>query len=558
MEKGAPPPIRIREYLRALPYLRPQAPLLGIIIVISVISTGTGLLAPLVNQRLIDEGLLARNFRTLWVAALVMGLLTVFGFLTNVLSSYLYVRLSARALFQMRLDLYRHLQRLSPRYHARSRMGDFISRLNNDVSEVQRISGDVLMALLSNVVFLAGSVFIMVRISPLLFACSVALIPPALWLSRKAQIRLAAHVKILRERSAGIGSFLIESLTALRLTVVVNAQEREVQRFGRENQSFVDALMRMQLTNFLAGAIPTAAVTLSSSAVFLLGGWQYLQGVLSLGALVAFLAYHSRLLSPVQNLMSLYGSLVTGAVSLRRMFEVLDLPVEVQEPEHPIHVSSWDGEIEFENVWFAYGTEPVLKGVNFQLTPGTVTLLSGPSGAGKSTIADLMLRLCDPAEGCIRLDGHDLREIPLATLRDQIAIVEQMPILFHGTVGENIAYARPEASKAELEAAAADAALTLPLDTQVGERGAALSAGERQRVAIARALLRDPRVLILDEPVSALDAERRSTIRDTLERVLVNRTVLVITHEESILDGRWIRLRSGRIESVDSVCIASA
>jgi len=545
-------PRDLREYGRALPYMRPHAWPLFWIIVASIASTATGLVTPLINQQLIDGGLLARDFRMLWMAAGALAAVTVAGFVLNTLSSYTYVRVSARVLFAMRLDLYRHLQRISPRYHARSRMGDFISRLNNDVAEVQRVSADVLLALLANAVFLVGSVVLMVRISPWLFVVSVVLMPPALWFTQKAQHKMALHVRTMRERSSSIGSFLIETLLGLRLTVLVNAQEREAKRFGAENDRFVDALLKMQLTSFVAGAIPTAAVTLSTAAVFLLGGWQVLEGRMTLGALVAFLAYHGRLLSPVQNLMGLYGSLVTGAVSLHRMFEVLEIPIEVEEPKEPV-VRQWAGELEFDEVVFGYGSEPVLRGVSFRLQAGRTYLLTGSSGAGKSTIADLAVRLCDPQSGVVRLDGIDVRSIPLATLRNQVALVEQTPILFHGTIADNIAYARPDASSEEVQRAASEASLNLPLETEAGERGGTLSAGQRQRVAIARALLRDPRVLILDEPFAALDDEARAAVMATLERVTRARTALIITHDAERMTGELMVLKNGR---VDSACVS--
>lgn len=542
-------PVRLREYRRTLPFLRPYALPLAGIIGLSVISTGAGLLGPLVNQQLIDKGLIGRDPNALlWTAGAMAGL-AVFGFLTNAWSSYTYAKISARVLFAMRLALYQHLQQISPRHHARARMGDFISRLNNDVAEVQRVSADTILALMANVVFLVGAVVLMVGISPRLFLLSIVLLPVALWASRRAQYKLAAHVKRMRERSSTIGSFLIESLTGLRLTVLANAQQREVDRFGKHNQSFVDAMLAMQMTSLLAGAIPTTAVTLSTAAVFLAGGWEVLAGTMTLGTLVAFLAYHGRLLSPVQNLMSLYGSLVTGAVSLRRMFELLEIPIEVQEPVDPVPVGEWRGELAVENVTFGYNA-PVLREASMRLEAGKTYVLTGVSGAGKSTLVDLLVRLYDPAEGVVRLDGHDVRRIPLAVLRQQIAVIEQTPILFHGTVGENIAYSRPEASAAELAAAARAAALELPLETEVGERGSALSAGERQRVAIARALLRDPRVLILDEPVAALDGATRGAIRQTLERVLRGRTGLIISHEAFWEGGEALELVDGQIRKV--------
>ena len=540
------------EYRRVLPYLAPHRFALAYIVLLSLFSTAAGLLVPLLNQRVIDDGLLARDMNALYRAAGLMGLLTVVGFILNIASSYAYVRVSAAVLFAMRLDMYRHLQQISLRHHAKTRLGDFVSRLTNDVAEVQRITADTMLALLANLLFLVGATVLMLRISPRLFLVSVAVLPLTLWLVKKAQYRLAAHVRVMRERSAGIGSFLIESLTGLRLAVLSNAQDREASRFRAENQGFVDALLKMQRTNFLAGAIPATAVTLSTAAVFLVGGQQVLEGSLTLGALIAFLAYHGRLLGPVQSLMSLYGGLVTGAVSLHRVFEVFAIPIEVRDPGTP--PVKWaapplKGEIEFRDVHF----ENVLRGASFRLEAGKVYTLIGPSGAGKSTIADLIVRLYDASSGEILLDGRDVRQWPLLPLRDQIAVVEQTPILFNATLAENIKYAKPSATPGEIAQAARDAALTLPLDQVAGERGTALSAGERQRVAIARALLRQPRILILDEPTSALDEQTADEVMATVQRALVGRTGLVITHQTRLMAGEVLELREGLVECRQSV-----
>ena len=535
------------EYRRVLPYLVPHRLALAYIVLLSLFSTAAGLLVPLLNQRVIDDGLLARDMNALYRAAGLMGLLTVVGFILNIASSYAYVRVSAAVLFAMRLDMYRHLQQISLRHHAKTRLGDFVSRLTNDVAEVQRVTADTMLALLANLLFLVGATVLMLRISPRLFLVSVAVLPLTLWLVKKAQHRLAAHVRVMRERSAGIGSFLIESLTGLRLAVLSNAQDREANRFRAENQGFVDALLKMQRTNFLAGAIPATAVTLSTAAVFLVGGQQVLEGSLTLGALIAFLAYHGRLLGPVQSLMSLYGGLVTGAVSLHRVFEVFAIPIEVRDPG--TDAPPLRGEIEFRDVHF----ENVLRGASFRLEAGKVYTLVGPSGAGKSTIADLIVRLYDASSGEILLDGLDVRQWPLLPLRDQIAVVEQTPILFNATLAENIKYAKPSATPAEIEQAARAAALTLPLDQVAGERGTALSAGERQRVAIARALLRQPRVLILDEPTSALDEQTADEVMATVQRALVGRTGLVITHQTRMMAGEVLELREGLVECRQSV-----
>ncbi len=227
---------------------------------------------PYLTKFLIDEALVRRNGRMLWIAAGMMFAATVVGFVLNIISSYHYTRVSAQILFAMRLRCFEHLQRLSPRFYARTKLGDIVSRLNNDIGEIQRVSSDVILSLLSNLIFLVGSVAIMVLLNFKLFVVGVAMLPFSIWAVRHFQDRLAAHVQVLREKSAGIGTFLIESLMGLRLVVANAAEQRETERFRGHNQSFVDALLRMQMTSYLAGAIPATILTISTSAVFLYGG----------------------------------------------------------------------------------------------------------------------------------------------------------------------------------------------------------------------------------------------------------------------------------------------
>ena len=348
-------------------------------------------------------------------------------------------------------------------------------------------------------------------------------------------------MRTVRERSADIGSFLLETLLGLRLVVASHAEAREAARFRQRNQSFVDALMRMQLTAFLSGAAPGTVITLSTAAIFLYGGKLVIDGALTTGALVALLAYHLRLLAPVQNMMSLYTSLVSGGVSLTRVWELFDTRPEVVERAKTIPLGDARGEIEFDCVTFRHADAPVLDRFSFRVEAGGICAIFGPSGAGKSTIADLLLRFHDPEDGAILLDGRDLRDLSLADLRAAIGLVEQTPYLFRASVRENIAYARPQASMEEIEQAARDAAIhdrivALPegYDTILAERGQTLSAGERQRIAIARVLLANPRVLVMDEPTSALDESNERIIAATLVRAAESRTVIVITHRASL------------------------
>ncbi|HTR37065.1 MAG TPA: ABC transporter ATP-binding protein [Bryobacteraceae bacterium] len=533
--------VLIDGYRRALRFIVPYWPRLIFVLLAGVAATGFGLLQPYISKLLIDDALLKRNFRMLLAVSGMMLGVTVLGFVLNILSSYQYVRVSASVLFDMRLALYRHLQTLSPRFWASRKLGDVVSRINNDIAEVQRISADSLLSVLSNVVFLIGSASIMIALSPRLFLVSVAAVPASIWALRHYQHRLATRVRAVRESSSDIGSFLLESLLGIRLVVSSRAEQREMTRFRARNQTFLDALLRMQLTSFLTGAVPGTILTLSTAAIFLYGGWLVIERALSVGSLVALMAYHMRLLSPVQNLMSLYTNLVTGGVSLSRVFELFDTKAEIAERPDAQPLAEVRGEIEFDRVSFGYSGDAVLEDMSFRIAPGTICAILGPSGAGKSTLADLLVRFYDPGSGAIRLDGRDLRDLPLDDLRHNILLVDQAPYLFHASVRENIAYALPDASEEEIVRAAQAASiheriLALPegYATIVAERGQTLSAGERQRIAIARALLANPKVLVLDEPTSALDEANERAIAETLVRVAEGRTAILITHRATL------------------------
>ena len=378
-----------------------------------------------------------------------------------------------------------------------------------------------------------------------LFLAAAALLPPAVWALVRYRRRLEGRVRIMRESSAGIGVFLIETLRGVRLIAASNAAEREAARFRERNDSFVRSLMSMQRLRYLSGGLPGLLLSASTAVVFLYGGSRVIDGAITLGTFTAFMAYQMRLIGPVQGLMGLYAGLATARVSLRRVHELLDEPVEVVEAEAPAVLGPVRGELVFEDVSCGHGRGgAVLEGFSMRVAPGEVVALAGPSGIGKSTVADLVVRHIDPDAGRVLLDGRDLREIALKELRAAVALVDQAAFVFNASILDNVRYARPDADEAAVTRAVDRAGLGnfvagLPdgLDTVVGEDGGQLSAGERQRVAIARALLADPAVLVLDEATSALDAGAEAQVVRAYREVMRGRTTVLITHRDEMLRG---------------------
>ena len=530
---------------------------LVLVLGLSLASTGLSLYIPYLTKDLVDTALLGRDSSALARIVVMFAGITVVSFGLNVVAGMRYTRTSAEILFDMRLTLYRHLQRLSPRFYARTPVGDIMSRINNDIGEIQRIVSESLLSWLGSSASLLGAVGILIWLDARLFLVSLVTMPPCLWALVRYRRRLEGITGELRERSAAIGSFLIETILGLKLTVASNAQRREQRRFREKNDAFIRSLMSMRMLTYLAGGLPGLILAGGMAIVFLYGGQRVISEAITMGTFVAFMAYQMRLLAPIQGLMGLYASLATARVSLGRVHVILDTPVQVRDPERPASAQGIGGELRLEGVSFSFGRAgAVLDGVDLVVGEGEVVAIVGASGSGKSTIVDLLSRQLDPDQGRILLGGCDLRTLRLRDVRASVVPVEQEPFLFNTTIAENIRYGRPGASDGEVEAAARATGLdhflaTLPdgLQTGVGEHGRELSTGQRQRIAVARAFLADPLVLVLDEPTSSLDPASERELMEGYQAVMRGRTTILVSHRLALARraDRVVVLERGRI-----------
>jgi subfamily B ATP-binding cassette protein MsbA len=545
MEEGdgfvaAAPVMELREIFRRFwPYARPYRRWLPLILLFAVLGSALQAATIWIYKVLVDEVLVPRDFGLLlWVVLAYLGLTLAEG-VVSFCEDYSSEWLGGRFVVSLRTDLFRHLQDLSLSFFDRRSLGDMIARLSSDIEEIEELMISEMASALTYLfqfVFFVGALF---YLQWRLALVSLFVVPLFLLVARYFSRKLRRATREERRRSGSVSAVAEESLSNAALVQAYNRQENEVSRFSRENEgSFVADMAATRLDALLTPLVNVIQVA-GIGVVIAAGTWELSQGRLTIGGLLVFLVYLSQLYAPIRGLSEVLNTFYEATAGAERVIEVFDQKPSVKEQEDAITLDFASGYVEFDSVRFSYpGNErEALSDVAFEVGPGEVIALVGPSGSGKSTIAKLLLRFYDPDAGAVRLDGRDLRELTLRSLRENVTVLLQETLVFDGTVRENIAYGKPEASEEEIVAAAkaADAhgfveALPEGYDTVVGQKGRLLSEGQRQRVAIARAMIRDAPVLVLDEPTTGLDARSSENVMVPLRRLMEGRTTIVISH----------------------------
>jgi ATP-binding cassette subfamily B protein len=591
---------------RVLRYAAPYRGQIAAMLAIILLSTGLSLLSPLIMRDLIDRTIPSGDVQRLIGLAVALLVLPILNSAINITNRRFNSRVGEGVTFDLRVALYSRLQRMSLRFFTNTRVGELMSRLNNDVVGAQNAISNTIVAIITNTIQAAAMLIVMLGMEWRLTLLSVMILPLFILAARllagrlrdiaRAQMDANAAMNAMMNETLNIGGALLVKLFGRRTQEVENFQRRAAEVRARG----VDRAMWGSLLFAIIGLVSAVGTAL----VYGLGGYFAIQKAFTVGTIVAFGAYLGSLYGALQQLTNAPVDFATSMVSFERVFEVIDLPAEIDDRPGAVVLQQARGELVFENVSFKYDAgqknllnqvkrlgqidnvtaalsggapeakpkaasadappakaasaaenpsetetavrsqarEEALDAINFTVRPGELVALVGPSGAGKTTLTYLIPRLYDPTSGCIRIDGHDLRDVTLDSLSEQIGMVTQETHLFHDTIRTNLLFARLDAAQSELEAAARAANIhhfveDLPngYDTVVGERGYRLSGGEKQRLALARVILKDPRILVLDEATSSLDSESEALIQEALKRVMAGRTSIVIAHRLSTI-----------------------
>jgi ATP-binding cassette, subfamily B, bacterial len=527
---------------------KPYRARLGSVLALIGLSAGLSMVSPFLLRAVLDDAIPERDTALLtWLVAGMIAISVATGAL-GVAQTWLSNLVGQRVMHDLRAAVYRHLQRLSLAFFTRTRTGEVQSRIANDIGGVQNVVTSTATSIVSNVTTVLATIVAMFALDWRLAAFSLALLPFFVWLTRRVGRERKRITAERQGRLADMSSLVAESLSVsgILLGKTMGRAPELAERFTRESADLADLEVRSRMAGRWRMASVQMAFAIMPALVYWFAGWSIAQGgaAISIGTVVAFTTLQTRLFFPLQSLLSVGIDIQTSLALFHRIFEYLDLPVDITEREDARELGDVRGEVRFEGVSFAYDPDgaPTLEDVDVVVPAGSTTAIVGETGSGKTTMGYLVARLYDPTAGRIAVDGVDIRDLSFASLADTVGLVSQETYLFHASVADNLRFAKPDATDSELEDAARAAQIhdliaALPdgYDTIVGERGYRFSGGEKQRIAIARTVLRNPPVLVLDEATSALDNETERAVQEALDRLAEGRTTLAIAHRLSTI-----------------------
>lgn len=535
----------MKNYLRLLNYIKPYTKTIITAVFCIIVAAASNLYVPWIIKDMIDKVLAEKDMEMLNYISIGIVVVFLIRGIFYFAQSYLVSYVGQRVVIDIRGELYRKFQRLPLAYYDNHRTGELMSYISNDVAALQNAMVDKLIELITESSIFVGSLVMMFYLDWKLSLLTFAVVPMVGQAMKIFGRKLKRAGTMIQERLADMTAFLQESLAAVRVVKSFVREQHEIDRYDRENErNFEAAMVNIRLMSMLTPTVEFLAA-LAVTVIVWFGGYEVVEGRITAGALVAFLTYAVNLANPVKRISRVFGTLQQAMAAADRVFSLMDMPEDIVDKPGAKPLPKVTGSVKVENVSFSYGEDaPALRNISFEAKPGQMVAFVGPSGAGKSTIANLLPRFYDVTEGSIMVEGLDVRDVTLSSLREQIGIVPQETMLFSGSVWENIRYGRLDATDEEVveaaRAANADEFIRqLPegYDTKLGERGVNISGGQRQRLAIARAILKDPQILILDEATSALDTESEKVVQAALDRLMVGRTSFVIAHRLSTVFG---------------------
>ncbi len=547
------PKITWRLLRRVLAYARPYRWKITGMLCIIVITSGLGLLTPLIMRDLIDRTLPGHDLNRLGLLALGLLLVPIVSAAIGLWQRRLNAAVGEGVIYDLRVALFAHLQEMSLRFFTNTKIGELMSRLNNDVVGAQNAISNTIVNIITDIIQASTVLTVMLSLEWRLTLISVAILPLFIFTARRLGRRLRDIARQTMDANAQMNAMMNETLniSGALLVKLFGRAPVEVARFDERAAKVRNMGIQRAVWGTLFFALIGLLSAVGTALVYGVGGYLVIQGAFTIGTIVAFGAYLRNLYTALQDLANAPVDFATSVVSFERVFEVIDLPLEITTKPDAVELNSVRGELTFDDISFKYELRETnllqarthaLEQISFGVKAGQLVALVGPSGAGKTTLTYLIPRLYDPTHGRVLLDGHDVRDVTLASLMAQIGMVTQETHLFHDTIRTNLLYAKLDATQGEIEAAARaanihDFVIGLPdgYDTVVGERGYRLSGGEKQRIALARVILKDPRILVLDEATSHLDSESEALIQDALKRVMAGRTSIVIAHRLSTI-----------------------